>query len=159
MDIINTLIDLVFDNFFVVIILLGILSFLTQKIRGGGNPSRGPQRRGPTSSMPPFGGDGPLGGGGGLFGRPGDGPNREPLRRQQAESAPQYPKYAEQKPERTLPADDIQPMPGVAARRQGGGAGKARAIRLDAADAAQGMIWAEVFGPPRARRRHQSRRY
>jgi len=166
-DLILMLLDLVFDNVFVVAIVFGIVSFLINKIRGANAPTSGPRRGG----MPPFGGEGPPFGGGLSRGEPARPAAPSPLQPGAPRSAgwepPEPGAQQAPAPEPGAPAHDAQPAPELAAaaarpapapRAASAAAPKRRPAGIDPRRAAEGMIWAEVFGPPRAIRPHDSRK-
>jgi len=201
LDLIGILLNLLFDNIFIVVALFGIVSFLLNKARGVGAPP--PQRR-PGGGMPPFGGEGPIGvpvGRGPTRGEPGGGEARPTPKR--AEGVERAPGEAGRSEERgtsaeaggetarpTATAADVRsPLrdeagafvaserlaadasPRRASASGGGGTGDAQSRASGAATgavsngaafdprrAAQGMIWAEVYGPPRALRPHRFRK-
>jgi hypothetical protein len=156
LDVIGFLLDLVFDNVFVLAVLFGFISLLFNKIRGAGSPGQPPR-----SAMPPFSGEGPLGPmarGGMSRGEPaGQVGHPEP---QTAPVREVYEAISEMRSAIDMPeADPIEPSTGLrGASKSGQLPVYASSSRLNARNAAQGMIWSEVFGPPRARKPHTARR-
>ncbi|TLS50342.1 hypothetical protein FE782_20145 [Paenibacillus antri] len=156
-DLIRVLLNIVFDNPLIALIAFGIVSFVLNKARGAG-AGKGDNRRG---GMPPFGGGGPLappnGGGGMSRGEPA-GRERPPAFEQEtAHYEPSVQPAAAYEPAAT-------PSPSEAAlsRRRPAAAPAAskpaptRSAGVHARNAAQGMIWSEIYGPPRAVRPHRA---
>jgi hypothetical protein len=173
MDLISGLLELVLDNLFVVVILFSVVSFLVNKLRGAAQPNQTPRR----STMPPFGGEGPFGGnpmapapatptatrstGGGMsrgeptmdtapVARSAEPSRQEVIDRERFPEQPSSPPLRVSKPEAYKRSSS--PVPKASTPSAG------RSISLHARNAAQGMIWSEVFGPPRALKQHQIRK-
>jgi hypothetical protein len=151
-ELIRILLNLLFDNPLVALIAFGIVSFVVNKLRGAGAGQGNAPRRG---GMPPFGGDGPLA----PPARPDGGMSR-------GESAgrarPLEPAAAPPEPALAAARADAEPAPRPAAapkRRPAAPAASAASARspgVHARNAAQGMIWSEIYGPPRALRPHRA---
>lgn len=174
----ESIIEALLQNLGAVIIIGGIvLSLLSRASRsragrpGGTGPSRGPATRRPNPMMPPFGGPGPF--------EPDTRPQpdvfRERERRAQPQHAQREPNAAppaaadladfgrsiELRPSRwndeyaEPPAEPLRSSP-PPADRSGTVTADASPMReepvLSADEAVRGMIWAEVFGPPRAKK-------
>lgn len=160
MNLISALLDLLFDNVFFLVILFGIISFVMNKIRGAQPTGQKP----PRNAMPPFGGDV----------MPGPGTRRPPAaqrsqgRMYESAPAPQpqtdaepylamemdprlQREAAQAPPSRPVRREARQPAPAAKPRSE-------RSVLLNARHAAQGMMWSEVFGPPRALKQHRTRR-
>ncbi|MCP3772009.1 hypothetical protein NLX71_01570 [Paenibacillus sp. MZ04-78.2] len=162
----RTILDLILSNWFVVVILYIVLSSIVKKLKTGGKGGQGvpqPQRRTPKDSMPPFGGDG--------SGWPGSAkpmPKAQPVQARPAAPGGVRPQLAEMEPRRSqlapLPEDVAaaspasgQPSAAAAAfpfaKPRGSGESTAAAFGgLTPQDAARGVLWAEILGPPRAKR-------
>jgi hypothetical protein len=159
------LMDLLFDNLFFVVILFSVVSFLVNKIRGAASPTHPPRR----NTMPPFGGEGPFAGG--STAEPSEVGGRMSRGEPVFETAPSTmsslePSYVQEAlyEQRLTEEREIVPPPPMrkatprpALARPSSDAAN-HTMSLHARNAAQGMIWSEVFGPPRARRPHDSRR-
>lgn len=163
LELISLLLNLIFDNVFVVVILFGIISFLMNKMKGT-NPRDAAPRR---NAMPPFGGGGPLefpGQGGrtkSMDAMPPVQPAGPVVQEMEWEPEPEsVPDMAKRTDTDRVPP--VQPSaPTVAAGRRTQTNNTAPLIRTEAMHArhaAQGMIWAEVFGQPRAKRPHGTQR-
>ncbi|MFB0845510.1 hypothetical protein [Paenibacillus oleatilyticus] len=159
----RTILDLIMSNWFVVVILYIVLSSIVRKLKTGGKGGRGgpqPQRKAPKGGMPPFGGDGSG------SGWPG---SAKPIQARPADSGSVRPQPVEMGGRRSQPA----PLPEVAAAAalapeqpskaavtpafaepQGTGENTVAAAfgSLTPQDAARGVLWAEILGPPRAKR-------
>ncbi|KZE76480.1 hypothetical protein AV654_23760 [Paenibacillus elgii] len=162
----RTILDLIMSNWFVVVILYIVLSSIVRKLKTGGKGGRGvpqPQRREPKGSMPPFGGD--------VSGWPGSAkpmPKAQPVQARPAQSGGVRPQPAEMDrrrsrlaplPEANAAAAPSPERPSASATApsfaelQGPGENAAAAFGgLTPQDAARGVLWAEILGPPRAKR-------
>ncbi|WP_010491820.1 hypothetical protein [Paenibacillus elgii] len=162
----RTILDLIMSNWFVVVILYIVLSSIVRKLKTGGKGGRGvpqPQRREPKGSMPPFGGD--------VSGWPGSAkpmPKAQPVQARPAASGNVRPQPAEMGGRRSKPASLPEANATAAsaperpsavaaspsyAEPQGSGENAAAAFGgLTPQDAARGVMWAEILGPPRAKR-------
>ena len=149
-DLIRLLLNLVFDNPIVAVIAFGIVSFLLNKLRSAGAQQSAPPRGG----MPPFGGQGPLPARGDMSrGQPAGRRSAEPVG--ETASAASTPAPAAVEPAVAPPATRkprTAPAPTVSAAAKPTRA----APSLHARNAVQGMIWSEIYGPPRAVRPHRS---
>lgn len=168
-NLIFMLIDLVFENPVVAIVLFAVISLAMNKLRGGGGGSQPEQRTPRPGSMPPFGGDGPIRGGpfGGRTSDAGSPPTAPPRRATLAPAPASPGPSSEEAPwrEREDPrAAHEAPAPVDAPKSERAKPATASPVRgrqvvatsngLHARNAAQGMIWSEVYGPPRALRPH-----
>lgn len=163
----RTILDLIMSNWFVVVILYIVLSSIVRKLKTGGKGGRGvpqPQGRTPKGGMPPFGGDG--------SGWPGSAkpmPKAQPVQARPADSGGARPQPAEMDRRRSQPAPlseanaataSASEQPSTAAvtspfaEPQGTGENAAAAAfgSLTPQDASRGVLWAEILGPPRAKR-------
>ncbi len=161
-DLIRILLNIVFDNPLIAIVAFGVVSFMVNKLRGAGAGQNPPRRGG----MPPFGGDGPLAPPARPDGRMSRGEPAGPARPPAYEVEPyDAPAQYEPEPAYEPPARERDPAPAATAspkRRAdpsptvGSAPSPARAAGLHARNAAQGMIWSEIYGPPRALRPHRA---
>ncbi|WP_054975961.1 hypothetical protein [Paenibacillus sp. A3] len=162
----RTIVDLILSNWFVVVILYIVLSGIVRKLRTGGKGGRGvpqPQGKTPKGGMPPFGGDG--------SGWPGSAqpmPKAKPAQARPADSGAPRQQRAEMDCRRSQPAPlpeaiaapapaPEQPFSAAAAfpsaePRGSGDSAAASLGSLTPQDAARGVLWAEILGPPRAKR-------
>ncbi|MGF9912124.1 hypothetical protein ABEX47_29160 [Paenibacillus ehimensis] len=161
----RTIIDLILSNWFIVVIAYIVLSGIVRKLRTGGQGGRGvprPQGRAPKGGMPPFGGDG--------SGWPGSAnpmPKAKPVQARPADSGGARPQLVEMGGRRSqptpLPEDAAVAAPAAerpsaaaaapsSAEPPGSGESAAAAFgSLTPQDAARGVLWAEILGPPRAK--------
>ncbi|WP_309123044.1 hypothetical protein [Paenibacillus sp.] len=161
-DVIRILLNIVFDNPLIALIAFGIVSFVLNKARGAG-AGKGDPRRG---SMPPFGGGGPLappnGGGGMSRGEPGGSERPSAHEREPAHYEPSVQPAAAYEHASSEPAAAPSPSAATMSRRRPAAApaaskpAPARSAGVHARNAAQGMIWSEIYGPPRAIRPHRA---
>jgi hypothetical protein len=157
LELIEALFDLITSNFLFLAVIFGVISFLLNKIRGAGAPNGQPR----TNTMPPFGGEGPLGGGM-TRGEPayGSEPMQVPAvtfpqRLEDDAAAPQpLDARSQEAPLARKPGAPLRPSPMPESMDKGAAVNP---VALHARNAAQGMIWAEVFGPPRALKPHKRR--
>lgn len=171
MELISLLLDLVFDNIFFLVIIFSAISFLINKFKGTPSQNQTPRR----NTMPPFGGDGPFGGnpmapapstaetqhgrGGMSRGEPAmEAPHSEWQEPARFEEVLEVKPIEVQRPARvsSVPSAPRVRSPGPAA--DPAARTRPRGMSLHARNAAQGMIWSEVFGPPRAMKQHQLRK-
>ncbi|WFA20762.1 hypothetical protein ERY13_27700 [Paenibacillus mucilaginosus] len=151
-------VEFLLSNWFILVIGYILVTSFLRKARGGGGEEQPPRR-----AMPPFGGGGeggwptrpaappaarrgaagcPAVAGGGA--RPAK-PERERLPEPEPAAAAQAQR---QKPQASRP----QSVPAAAERPSARWGGWRKPLRLRPQDAAQGLLWAEVLGPPRAKR-------
>ncbi|GMX66822.1 hypothetical protein Elgi_60950 [Paenibacillus elgii] len=163
----RTILDLIMSNWFVVVILYIVLSSIVRKLKTGGKGGRGvpqPQGRTPKGGMPSFGGD--------VSGWPGMAkpmPKAQPVQARPADSGGVRPQPAEMDRRRSRPAPlpeasaAAAPTPELPSKAavtspfagpQGTSENAAAAAfgGLTPQDAARGVLWAEILGPPRAKR-------
>ncbi|GLI08306.1 hypothetical protein YDYSG_43370 [Paenibacillus tyrfis] len=153
----RTILDLIMSNWFVVVILYIVLSSIVRKLKTGGKGGRGvpqPQGRTPKGGMPSFGGDGS-----GWPGMAKPMPKAQPVQARPAEMDRRRSRPAPL-PEASAAAASASEQPSTAAvtspfaEPQGTGENAAAAAfgSLTPQDAARGVLWAEILGPPRAKR-------
>jgi len=141
MNPIEALISLLMDNIVFVVIIFMVVSTIVKNIR---NAQRGAPKP-PRNAMPPFGGD--------VF----TGPAERPSRQREEDWRQEQPIAVRESvpvPERSIPV----PAPDRTERRAPTAKAADSSSFLNAQNAAQGMMWSEVFGPPRALRQHRMRR-
>lgn len=149
MNVIFGLIELLFDNFFLLLILLGVFSVLRSKMQGGGRTGQRPQHR-PMPPPPPFSGHSQ--------------PQRFPPEPQRAmQREPELQREPEQEVRRNAPEPsepiqvrrpDVSAKPPARAVQQS--SAQTRRALLHPQHAAQGLMWSEVLGPPRALQPHRA---
>lgn len=162
----RTIVDLILSNWFVVVILYIVLSGIVRKLRTGGKGGRGvpqPQGRAPKGGMPPFGGDGSGWPGSAksmpkaqpVQARPsalgGDRPQPAEMDRRRSQPAPLPDANAAAAPAPEQPSTAAAALPSADPRGSGESAASAFGS-LTPQDAARGVLWAEILGPPRAKR-------
>ncbi len=164
----RTIFDLILSNWFIVVIAYIVLSGIMKKLRTGGKGGRGvpqPQGRAPRGGMPTFGGDG--------SGWPGSAnpmPKAKPVQARPTDSGGARPQLVDMGGRRSQAAPPPPPEENAAAisapkqstaagaalssgEPPGSGESAAAAFgSLTAQDAARGVLWAEILGPPRAKR-------
>ncbi|MCZ8518717.1 MULTISPECIES: hypothetical protein [Paenibacillus] len=153
-------VEFLLSNWFIVVIGYIVVTAFLRKARGGGEGGSAAPKR----SMPPFGGGGEGGwparpsappeaqqGSSGPSGRPAAAarPVRQAMPDHRPEPAPSEARTLrrQEPPATAVEAPRAPARPSGAAADAGGGL-----LRLKPQDAARGLLWAEILGPPRAKR-------
>jgi hypothetical protein len=133
------IIEFLFNNIVVLIFIFGLISFLLQRRRGNTTPQQG------RGAMPPFGGEP----GRTITASRGTPPRSVP---------PSNVESARVSPEPVVrPAlTDLAVVSAEPKTRQATPAFQTPNVRFN--NPVQGMIWAEVFGPPRSRKPHTTKK-
>ena len=141
MNPIEALISLLMDNIVFVVIIFMVVSTIVKNIRNAQPGAPKP----PRNAMPPFGGE--------VF----TGPSELPRRQHEEEERQEQPILVQEsvpEPEQSTPAAAAH----RAEKRPPAPQPADSASFLSAKNAAEGMMWSEVFGPPRALKPHRARR-
>lgn len=151
------IIEFILNNWFIVVIIYIVVSTFTKIKQGGAEQQDKPNRpaRPVPGGMPPFGGDGPV-----LPRRARE--RQEPKAAPSAENQSVIPQEARQepalaqalRPERIQGPKSMPQTPASALQRP---SARSQSPAMDTfrptpEDLARGVLWAEILGPPRAKR-------
>jgi hypothetical protein len=151
----NRLFELLLENIVFVVIAIGFITSFLRKVKQGQEQSGEQQSQG----MPPFG--------------QGSAPSSRKARPARVEHAPVRPQQEMVRAEESLPeqyadwrvlaqgqeTSRISSVKGIQENNKPVAAASSLSGEISPAQAAQGIVWAEVFGPPRAKRPYGTRRW